>query len=960
MSESMLPGGDAVPKASDPIDAALALAFRPRAASPADAGLAPPSGPTVPALRYQLHEEIGRGGMGVVWRGQDRDLERELVFKVLRAEYRQVPEVVERFVQEARIGGQLQHPGVVPVHELGRLPDGCPYFTMKLVRGHTLAELLRNPPAELRLQTLPRFIDLFEQVCQTMAYAHDKGVIHGDLKPANIMVGAFGEVQVMDWGLAQRRQADGATISGPGAIVAGTPPYMPPEQALGRGVDERCDVFGLGAILCEILTGLPPYVGGASASAFEKAKTADLDEALARLEQCAADAELIALAKACLDGERLRRPAHAGEVAERVATYRAGVQERLRTADLARTAAEVQAKEERKRRRLVAARAASALVVLLGGCGLLLNAEHDRALRVADSVRREAQTEQRLLLELEDARVLDQGRLDEARAAAARVEALLEGASEGLRRRLAPRLADLNTLARLEDVRLHTLDVKADGFDHARAAAQYAAAFRSYGIDVTTLESSEAAARIRRRPIRAHLIAILDDWARRTADVALQRRLWQIAAEAEAEPTGLANRVRLALVQAGAAPLVRLAREVHDARRLPATTLLSLGVALRQRGALDEAIQVLRAGQQRYPGDFWLNLELGTALMLHWPARPTDALPYFTAALALSGGNPGVQVYLGNALVRAGKLAEAEAAFREALRLKPDLVVAHINLGYVLNELKRPAEAEASFRRALEYDPRNALAYYNLGLALQRQHKNADAVAAYRQAVACKPDYAEAFNNLGNALTALRRFAEAETAFRQALLLRPRYARAAFNLAWLLEEQKRMDEAEVAYRQAIESNPGYFEARCNLAEILARQRRHAAAARLSQEAFVRNPGRADNLATGDRYRAATAAARAGCGLGVEALADRERVVWRKQALSWLRADLARRVAQADSGDPRQLRDVRGNLPFWKRDDNLACVRDPQALARLPQAERLAWQRFWAEVEALLVRIEAGK
>jgi serine/threonine-protein kinase len=147
-----------------------------------------------------LGEELGHGGMAVVYQTRD-EFDREVTTKVVRPELHPDEDAQRRFLREARVTDHLQHPGVVPVHGQGRLTDGRPYFTMKLVRGQTLAALLAARPGPEH--DLPRFLAVFEQVCQTLAYAHSKGVIHRDLKPANVMVGAFGEVQVMDWGLAK-------------------------------------------------------------------------------------------------------------------------------------------------------------------------------------------------------------------------------------------------------------------------------------------------------------------------------------------------------------------------------------------------------------------------------------------------------------------------------------------------------------------------------------------------------------------------------------------------------------------------------------------------------------------------------------------------------------------------------------------------------------------------------------
>ena len=153
------------------------------------------------AGRYRLLGEIARGGMGAVLKGHDAELGRELAVKILLRRHSRDPDIVRRFTEEAQIGGQLQHPGVVPVYDVGLLPDRRPFFAMKLVQGRTLAALLAERPNSDHDRT--RFVGIFEQVCQAVAYAHARGVIHRDLKPSNVMVGTFGEVQVMDWGLAK-------------------------------------------------------------------------------------------------------------------------------------------------------------------------------------------------------------------------------------------------------------------------------------------------------------------------------------------------------------------------------------------------------------------------------------------------------------------------------------------------------------------------------------------------------------------------------------------------------------------------------------------------------------------------------------------------------------------------------------------------------------------------------------
>ena len=219
--------------------------------------------PTPEHLR--IFPELGRGGMGRIHPATDRNLLRHVALKRLDKELSRVPMYRDGFIAEAQMTGQLEHPNIVPVHELAVSDDGVPYFTMKLVQGINFDAWLRDPEHKLgSTERLQEGLEIFLKVCDAVAYAHHRGVIHRDLKPENIMVAGFGQVYLMDWGLAKltkTRPASGshAQMEAPGPV--GTPTFMAPEQARGNPeeMDERSDVFGLGAILYEIVSGKMPY-----------------------------------------------------------------------------------------------------------------------------------------------------------------------------------------------------------------------------------------------------------------------------------------------------------------------------------------------------------------------------------------------------------------------------------------------------------------------------------------------------------------------------------------------------------------------------------------------------------------------------------------------------------------------------------------------------------------------------
>jgi tetratricopeptide (TPR) repeat protein/tRNA A-37 threonylcarbamoyl transferase component Bud32 len=889
-----------------------------------------PRSDAIPALsqggfgRYQLQGEIARGGMGAILKGRDVDLGRDLAIKVMLESHRDNPDIVHRFVEEAQIGGQLQHPGIVPVFELGTIADRRPYFAMKLVKGRTLSALLheRTDPRH----GLPRFLSIFEQICQTMAYAHTRGVIHRDLKPSNVMVGSFGEVQVMDWGLAKvlpeggvadesearakeetvietvRSGSAGSGSDSQAGSVLGTPAYMAPEQARGEVdlLDERADVFGLGAILCEILTGQPPFGGLTRAEIRDRAARGDLVDALGRLGGCETDGELIELANDCLAAERERRPRSAVHVSQRVTAYVAGVQDKLRATELARVEAQTRAEEsqkramlERSRRRRTVALAASVLVtagVVGGGAAYLAQQQQRRAARL-DLALREAE-----VLRDEAVRAQDgPAKWIAARDAAFATERLLPDARDLATRHRAIALIqqvtaavraadnDQKVLAKFVDIR----SAQTEDLHGSESDAAYADAFRGAGIDLDVVSPNEAGALIKGRPasVRLAMAMALDDWAsrRRLARPAPDQG-WKrlVAASRIADPDSRRNELRDLWSQpdrkAQLEPLRRLAGEA-DPEIWPVQSLNLLAVALADASDLDAAVTLLRRTQGRHPGDLWTNYILGFLLGRATPPATDEAIRFYSVARAL---RPETAHALAHELASRGRGAEAVAAFRDLVRLRPDngrhrgcyglellargdrsganealnAAVASLRkkirnnpadiparniLGLCLHGLGNVAEAIVAFREAIRLKPDEFLPHINIAKSLKDVGKLDEAIIECRRAIQIRPDLSAAHVNLAGLLILVRKPDDAIASCREALRLNPDSAVAFSNLGVVLNSQRKFDEGIASYRQALRLNPECAFALNNLGAALASQGKFAEAIAAFREGLRRNP-----------------------------------------------------------------------------------------------------------------------
>jgi serine/threonine protein kinase/Flp pilus assembly protein TadD len=911
----------------------------------APAERAPPVAPGTVLDHYQLLEPIGEGGFGIVYRAEQlQPVRRQVALKIVKPgmDSRQV---IARFEAERQALALMNHPNIARVLDAGEAPPAYaggaarPYFVMELVEGAPFTDF-----CDLKRLWYRERLELFTCLCHAVQHAHQKGIIHRDLKPSNVLVTqleGLPVVKVIDFGIAKalgQQLTDKTLVTGVAQLI-GTPLYMSPEQAEPGAVDidTRSDIYSLGVLLYELLTGTTPFDR-------ERLREVTFDElrriireeepprpstrvntlgpaAVTLAEQRQTDprqlgqllrGELDWVVMKCLEKDRSRRYQTADALAQDVVRYLAD--EPVEACPPSPTYR--LGKFLRKHRRPLVT--AAAFLILLLTAGVLIGEQAMREAR-ADRDRALEQVKRNVAIrnDLDQARALrdearatrDSGKWARARAQAQRALALVEAGptDEALAAQVRQLQEDLDDeqkdrqlLADLEAAHLVSAETLTgtNRFASERAIPQFRDAFRAYGVRVGEGDPAVAAARFLRRPpeVRQAVSIVLDKWLALATTPRYQIQEPHLGWLREFAAAGLDESGLRGLRAARQEPdpalrraaLERLAAEI-DVRQVPSFELERLTMLLQSAEATRSAVQLLRQTWQQYPAEFWVNETLGLLVWRTEPQHLEEAVRHLTAGVALRPDSPGALLNLGGAMQLAGQRDEAIACLRRALEVAPEYAHAHYNLGLALYRQGRLDDAVARYRRAIELDPNLEPAHRNLGVALLDQGRLDEAVACFRRAVELEPKLGQAHYDLGLALQARGRVDEAITSYCRAIEFDPELAPAHINLGVLLKTRGRVSEAIACFRRAIDVDPKHPRAHYGLGLALYGQGRLDEAIACYRRAVACDPAFAEahcNLggALGDKgdFRAALASFQTGHGLGSQ------RKDWPHDSANWVK------------------------------------------------------------------------
>jgi serine/threonine-protein kinase len=829
-------------------------------------------------VRFRLFKELARGGMGVVYRAIDTRIDRPLAIKVLQEKHRGDADMHRRFLEEARITARLQHPGIVPIYEIGALNDGLPYFAMKLVEGQTLAQLL----SQRKENDLASLLVIFEQVAQTLAFAHAQLIIHRDLKPANIMVGAFGEVQVMDWGLAkcisstkdlpdQTAPLDVAACDQPATsseswrdqhaasapqilvsteqtIIGGTPAYMAPEQFQGRDLDARTDVFGLGGLLCEILLGHPPYVTVDSLVDRLLARSNDLETTRQKLSVAPCDVAIRRLACACLAQEPSQRPANAEQVAKAMREYHLNVQNQLQQLQVKQETQQLR-EQTARRTRLIGTLAGGVLVVLAMVLGLLYWNWHSQRQQLAERIevlRDEAALAQegaqsgRAIERLQEALgIIDRaGELCRSWAATVSLRESVAKQRERIQTELDAHMRDQELIKELQAIRISRDE---DSPRHS-ITPKFLEAFATFGIEFADTTAEVQKLRARPQAVLLEVIAALDYWC---LDEIKRRGTWE-------RPLLLAQALDDDPIRKKLREIVQLNRQEVDWTGL--VEIDSIPGLISWAGPRFGGLSLIADKVQRRTA---LLQELSSGDLM---AQPPSTLIFLVNVLAAHDRERAIHLLrqacerypndlwlnyeLASVLENGSSsdLAEALRYFTAARALRPQ--VGHM-MAHALERAGRGEEARKLFRELMRQQPNSGTHRACLAANLSHHGELNQARKHFAQAIELEPKSAKIRVTYADFLFRTKEFAAAQKEAQRALALVPDDGQAMTILGNIAFRQRQLDEAAKWYQRALATREEPAEAWFQLGVIFDQKQNFTQALVCYRKALAGNPTQAE-------------------------------------------------------------------------------------------------------------------
>jgi serine/threonine-protein kinase len=697
-------------------------------------------------IGYEVECILGQGGMGVVYKARHLRLNRVVAIKMLRSGTYAGPRELARFLGEAKSVAGLRHANIVQVYDVGDVA-AQPYFAMEFLEGGNLAQKIAGQPQPGRQAS-----EVVAALAEAMHVAHRNGIIHRDVKPANILLTADGTPKVSDFGLARRFETDEhLTVSG---ARIGTLGYMAPEQALGKPglIGPAADIYSLGAVLYELLVGRPPFRAETARETERQLLTEEpvpprrLNPAVPR------DLETICLK--CLR----KNPQRRYESAEALATDLRRFQRGEPIAARPVSSLELVGRWVRRHPTLVTAFFFGLIMTLAASGGALWLIAERRTNRQA------------IEFDLQGAARLQQmSNWSKARTALERARARLgDHGLPDLRELLAQADRDQASAARLDQIRSDRAISKVGRFDSSRSIAEYESMFRASGIGHRGDDPALVAGRIERSNIRAILVSAIEDWAAITEDEAYLDWLLQVARQAIDDPTGWHGRVMTLAVWTKQSDLARLLASAPVTQN-SVPLLLALGERYQRQGG--NPVELFKKCQKVRSSYFWANFLLGQAL--RGQENPVESIRYFQAAVAI----------------------------------RPDSALAYNQLGIALTDLRRFDDAIEMLQEAVRMDPVQGTFAANLGILLSFGGRHAEAIPKLRNSISLRPGEPILYGCLGCSLNAVGQRDEAWEYFERAIELDPTILNNCHQIRVQLLRQRRGDEFRTLWRSALAADP---------------------------------------------------------------------------------------------------------------------------------------------------------